>query len=247
MVLQRMAYFGQLDERRDLHNQIINHNGKAHRRFHAQIVSGPSTSKQMLKMEVSSKTIEELDRIPFFLCGNDDGAMRGVTHLVALDLSTKVGRDLLIASAKRMSQTSSERCKRVRLAYLDSSSQSPEAESSFAVVTEAIKSMKNDKDKGNKFLELSRKIVKLLEDSSWSSASTDAEIKTLMEAAEKSKESGLSKGDMQRMVSQWFQLAPGESAVSTSGRVFKVTADVAFRMGDFVLAEDTEWNDRSKH
>jgi len=247
MVLQRMAYFGQLDERRDLHNQIINHNGKAHRRFHAQIVSGPATSRQMLKAEVSTKTMEDLDRIPFFLCGKDDGSMRGVTHIVALDLSSKIGRDLLVASAKRMSQTSSDRCKRVRLAYLDNSEGSPEAEGAFSVLVEAIRSMKNDKDKGNKFLELCRTIVKLLDESAWSTAQAHEEVKTLMEAAEKSKEGGLSKADMKRMISDWFQLTAGESAVSTSGRVFKVTADVAFRMGDFVLAEDTEWNDRSKH
>jgi hypothetical protein len=97
--LQRMTYFGQLQEDKDIYTQYINHGGAAHKRFHKLIVPGRQASTQMLhitKAAATGKTfVAQMARLPQAVCGQDTGRLRAVTHIVATDMATKEGCDLV--------------------------------------------------------------------------------------------------------------------------------------------------------
>jgi len=143
--LQRMTYFGQLDEARDIYDQYINHGGAAHRRFHKRIVPGSESSTQVLRLHgaLSPKQFaDKLAAVPARLCGSDTGAARPVTHLVAADLGSAKGCELVVEAATRLSlgdkpaapPADDAMCPHVRVLLLDTSDGSGDGSEAMGVL-----------------------------------------------------------------------------------------------------------------
>jgi hypothetical protein len=100
--VQRWVYFGKLMDHADLYPQIIKLAGGASRRFHPQIVLGTARSDKMISSVGVSALI---DAARFYVPGCEDTSRtRPISHIVAVDLATPVGRELTLAALKRLSQ-----------------------------------------------------------------------------------------------------------------------------------------------
>ena len=148
--LQRMTYFGLVDESKDIYDQYIRNGGPAHKRFHKRIVPGRDSSTEVLRINqgpaLSPKQVaDKLASVPARLCGADTGAARPITHLVAADLGITEGCALVVEAMKRLSLgdqlADSDRqagrddmCPRARLLLLDTSNGDSEASEAMSVL-----------------------------------------------------------------------------------------------------------------
>jgi len=275
--MQRMTYFGQMDENKDIYEQYINRGGPAHRRFHKLIVPGPESSSDMLQLTKAAPTAAEfakqMARVPAVVCGEDTGALRALTHLVAADMGEAEGCAVVEQAFYRLVAPSDETCPRTRLMLLDNSKEATGSEA--MAVMQGL--MRKPKVTSMELRVASKAICKALKEGDWNAVKSSAEFAPLLEQAatrvggqatagddkgskssktnQKEKEAAaaaaaaepngvLPHEEQRQFVAKLFGMEPGASAVATSGRIFKVGANISFLAGDFGLAEGTEWKSR---
>jgi UDP-glucose:glycoprotein glucosyltransferase len=261
--LQRMTYFGQIQEAEDIYKQYINHGGPAHKRFHKLIVPGRDSSTQMVQLTKAAASytdvVQQLSRLPAAMCGTDTGNARVLTHLVAADMGSKVGCEVVEEAFARLTGSGDdELCKHVRIILVDSSGKHADASEAVSVLQE----MMWDSKTTSKLLRTqAHTMCKALHGGTWSHMTSAADFKKLLDKAttrvgsKNLQQTADKDGDAGAMslVEQWrfsvelFGMEAGATAVATSGRVFAVTNDTSFVSGDFMLSESTEWKDRSEH
>ena len=259
--LQRMTYFGELDERKSVYDQIVA--DKAFKRYHKLIVPGPeSSSSYMTLSEVSVKNL------PFVDCGADTGRMRGISTVVAVDLANPQGKKLVMDSLERLTRVDSDLCERVRLSFVyngptveDKSTDASKLKHSFEalnVIQMAMQKWRNRKNPekiGEQLHKFAKKVIDLLENQWETARLSDEQIAPLVEKINQSRVQN-SEGTAAHFMdaesqSQWartaMKLKEGDLAVSCAGRIFTVTPGVPFESGDFELAEGSEWKSRAEH
>ena len=252
---------------RALHTQYINNGGPAYKRFHKKIVPGRESSEQMLDLHKSSATYkalaQQLGRLPAAICGKDTGAMRALTHVVAVDLAVPTGCSLVReafqrlalgdstpqAAGKTRSPADDTMCPHVQVLLLDNSKEetSDDASEAMAVLQQAMAAGTIATDT----LALVDSVCSALAANEWQSAKSQAPLAAF--AGKSGGKGSADKGDamtareQRALTAALFGIESGANAVATSGRVFMVTPEVAFVAGDFQLAESVEWEARSEH
>lgn len=249
--LQRMTYFGQIQENEDIYKQYLNHGGPAHKRFHKLIVPGRESSTQMLHITKAAPSytgfVQHMARLPAAMCGKDTGNARVLTHVVGADMGTRVGCEVVEQALTRLiASADDEMCKHVRIVLVDSSGKHGDASEAVSVLQE----MMWDSKMTSKLLRTqAQSICKALHGSSgalagvgwWADMNDTADFKKLLDkattrvgaksAAKTDMKGG--KKDKERdagamtLEEQWkfsvelFGMQPGATAVATSGRVFR--------------------------
>lgn len=94
-MMQRLAYFGEVDDRTNVYKKLVTDAKNVAKRYQRQVVAGPESSTDYLPAESLSKHSSSL---AWTLCKPSSGAgdeVRGVSHLVAADMSSEAGRRLV--------------------------------------------------------------------------------------------------------------------------------------------------------
>jgi len=85
----------------------------------------------MLHMTAAAPTyaafVAHLARLPAAVCGSDTGALRALTHIVAADMGTREGCELVQEAVGRLTAASDETCPHVRILFLDASEEASAA------------------------------------------------------------------------------------------------------------------------
>jgi len=85
----------------------------------------------MLHMTAAAPTyaafVARLARLPAAVCGSDTGALRALTHIVAADMGTREGCEVVQEAVGRLTATSDETCPHVRILFLDASEEASAA------------------------------------------------------------------------------------------------------------------------
>jgi hypothetical protein len=95
-VMQRMVYFGEIDDRTNVYKKLVKEAKNVAKRYQKQVVAGPESSTDYLPADVLSKHSSSLS---WTVCKPSSGAgdeVRGVSHLVAADMASEAGRRLVI-------------------------------------------------------------------------------------------------------------------------------------------------------
>jgi UDP-glucose:glycoprotein glucosyltransferase len=258
--LQRMTYYGEIDERKSVYAQLVA--DKAYKRYHKYIVPGPDSSSVFLSL--SDVAVKNL---PFIDCGADTGRMRPISTIVAVDLASTQGQKLALDTLARLTRVDSDMCERVRLAFVYNGpilNVSSSAEADFKDKENSIEALnviqmamlkwkdrKNPQKLGEKLLKFAKKVIESVKQ--WENVrQSDDQVVPLLE---KLKQARSAEGSSQFMSPEsqveWVRTSmkvnEGELAVACAGRLFKVSRDVPFESGDFDLAEGTEWKSRAEH
>jgi len=254
--LQRMTYYGELDERKSVYDQLVA--AKSYKRFHKLIVPGPESSSLFMSLQDSS-----VKNLPFVDCGADTGRMRAISTIVAVDLATRQGRKLVFDSLSRLTRVDSEMCERMRMAFVYNGaipSASDDAASAakrknyieaLNVIQMAMikwKDRKNPERIGAKLLKFAKNVSELVE-GEWDKVRlSDVKIAPLIQKIEQaSADTFMNAASQVAWVRAAMKLKESELAVACAGRIFKVSQAIPFESGDFELAEGSEWKSRAEH
>lgn len=95
-MMQRMAYFGEIEQSTDIYKKMVTDSKNVAKRFQKQIVAGKDTSTTFLPHEALSLT----QGLGWIGCGTKRiDEFRSISHLVAADMSSEAGQSVVMEAA----------------------------------------------------------------------------------------------------------------------------------------------------